>query len=110
MRPAVFRLPTALCATLLLSAAAFAQQSAPPFDGSQRVYLPEGIIRGGPRIFAMSGAYVGIAEGAEAMTRNPASMSQKDPRFASPLNVDLGFSLHLLPPGAVTWQDWDNDG
>ncbi len=93
---------------LILAGSALAEPA--PFDGGARLYLGEGILRGSPRLFGLAGAYVGIAEGAEAMIRNPAGVAQKDPRFRSGLNLDLGFSLHLLPPGAVAWQDWDNDG
>lgn len=91
---------------LLISASSGAQT----FSPEKRLLISEGILRGSPRLMGISGAYVGIAEGAEGQTRNPAAVAQKDPRFERELTVDFAGTMHFLFPGSVRQQDWDNDG
>lgn len=95
-----------LLAALVVSLSASAQT----FSPDQRLLLTEGVLRGSPRLMGLSGAYVGIAEGAEGQTRNPAAVAQKDPRFEHDFNVDFAGTMHFLFPGSVRSQDWDNDG
>lgn len=97
-----------LLATTCLATAAFAQ--ATPFQGSQRLLLSSGTLRGSPRMMGLGGAYVGIAEGAEGMTRNAASIVSKDAHFDGDSSLDFGGTMHFLMPGSVKEQDWDNDG
>jgi hypothetical protein len=97
----------AVCVASLLAAATALGQ---PFDPSQRVLLSEGVLRGSPRVLGIAGAYVGVADDAEAITRNPAAAASKSPRFERDFNYDFGAALHFLPPWAVADQDWDNDG
>lgn len=93
-------------ALLLVGATATAQ----PFTPDRRLLLSEGILRGSPRLMGLAGSFVGIAEGAEGMIRNPAAVANKSPWFESDLNVDFGGTMHFLFPGAAAQQDWDNDG
>ena len=58
----------------------------------------------------IAGAFVGIAKGAEGITRNPAAAAAKDPHFERDFNVDFGGTMHFLFPGGAKEQDWDNDG
>lgn len=44
------------------------------------------------------------------MTRNPAAVASKDPRFEHFFNVDFAAALHFLPPWSSGSWDWDNDG
>lgn len=96
----------ALLALLSLAPAARAQ----PFTPETKLLLSEGVLRGSPRLLGIAGAFVGVAEGAEGITRNPAAAASKSPYFESDFNVDFGAALHFLPPWAVQDQDWDNDG
>jgi hypothetical protein len=93
-------------ATLLLSSPGWAQG----ITSDQRLLLWEGTLRGSPRMMGLSGAFVGIGEGAEGITRNPASAAAKDPHFEHDFNVELGGTMHFLFPGGTKTQDWDNDG
>ncbi len=95
-------------ALLLLSLPAFAQVA--PFTADKRLLLSEGVLRGSPRLLGIAGAFVGVAEGAEGITRNPAAAAAKDPHFERDFNYDFGAAMHFLPPWAVGEQDWDNDG
>ena len=54
---------------LVLAHAAQAQ----PFTADKRLLLSEGVLRGSPRLLGIAGAFVGVAEGAEGITRNPAA-------------------------------------
>ncbi|MBX7116867.1 MAG: outer membrane protein transport protein, partial [Myxococcaceae bacterium] len=83
---------------------------AQPFTSDKRLLLWEGTLRGSPRLMGIAGAFVGIAEGAEGITRNPASAAAKDPHFENDFNVDFGGTMHFLFPGGAKQQDWDNDG
>ncbi len=96
----------AVAAVVLWAQAAAAQA----FSHEQRLLLSEGTLRGSPRLMGIAGAFVGVAEGAEGVTRNPASAAMKDPKYNADLHVDFAFALHFLPPGATKEQDWDNDG
>ncbi len=80
------------------------------FDNNRRILLWEGTLRGSPRLMGIAGAYVGIAEGAEGITRTPAAVVSKDPHFEHDLRVDFGGTMHFLFPGGTKEQDWDNDG
>ncbi len=101
----------AVLASLLGAGLAAAQTAPEPaFTRDTRLLLWEGTLRGSPRLMGIGGAYVGLAEGAEGVTRNPAAAAMKDPKFASDFNVDFAAALHFLPPWATTEQDWDNDG
>ncbi len=93
-------------AILWLSSAALAQ----PFTSDRKLLLSEGVLRGSPRLLGIAGAFVGVAEGAEGITRNPAAAAAKSPYFESDFNVDFGAALHFEPWWAVHGQDWDNDG
>ncbi len=84
--------------------------AAEPFTPDRRLLLSEGVLRGSPRLLGIAGAFVGVAETAEGITRNPAAAASKDPRFERELNFDFGAAMHFLPPWAVSEQDWDNDG
>lgn len=84
--------------------------TAQPFTPDRKLLLSEGVLRGSPRLMGIAGAFVGIAEGAEGMTRNPAAVVSKDPHFERELNLDFGAAMHFLPPWAVQDQDWDLDG
>lgn len=84
--------------------------AAQPFTPDRRLLLSEGVLRGSPRMMGIAGAFVGIAEGAEGMTRNPAAVASKDPHFEREFNIDFGAAMHFLPPWAVQDQDWDLDG
>ncbi len=102
------RLWIALLAAALLSTPALAYE----FDGSQRLLLSEGTLRGSPRLMGISGAFVGIAEGAEGITRNPAAAANPDPHYEGDFTFDLGGTLHFLgtlPFLSLGDQDWDND-
>ncbi|MBL9037876.1 MAG: hypothetical protein JNG84_05105 [Archangium sp.] len=92
---------------VLLGASAASAQS---FSRSQRLLLSEGTLRGSPRVMGIAGAYVGLAEGAEGLTRNPAAAAAKDPTYKADFNIDFAFTMHFLPPGATAEQDWDSDG
>jgi hypothetical protein len=84
--------------------------SAQAFTSDKRLLLWEGTLRGSPRLMGIAGAFVGIAEGAEGITRNPAAAAAKDPHFERDFNVDFGGTMHFLFPGGAKQQDWDNDG
>lgn len=104
---------TCLAVTVLVVLAAAlpgATAAAQPFTADKRLLLSEGVLRGSPRLLGIAGAFVGVAEGAEGMTRNPAAAASKSPFFESDLAVDFGAAAHFLPPWAVRDQDWDNDG
>lgn len=103
MRHPLCRLPWL---TLLLAGAASAQT----FSNDQRLLLSEGTLRGSPRLMGIAGAFVGLAEGAEGITRNPAAAAAKDPKFAGDFEFDFAAAMHFLPPWATREQDWDNDG
>jgi len=96
-----------LVLTCLTAAAASAQS---PDLSARRLLLPDGPLRGGPRVMALGGAVTGIAEGPESALRNPAAVANPDPRSGHAAFPDLGFALHFLPPWGVYSQDWDNDG
>ncbi|MGQ0503885.1 MAG: hypothetical protein ACT4TC_01045 [Myxococcaceae bacterium] len=98
---------------VLLCATAFPALGQDSFNGDYRgagLLLSEGTLRGSPRLMGLAGAYVGIAEGAEGMTRNPAAVANRDPHFEGDWSFDLGGTLHFLFPWSVREQDWDNDG
>src|SRR5688572_23546661 len=86
-----------VAATSLLASAAVAQ----PFDSSRRLLLTEGTLRGSPRLMGIAGAFVGIAEGGEGITRNPAAAANPDARFEGDFSYDLGGTLHFLFPWSV---------
>jgi hypothetical protein len=107
----------ALLSALLSTGLAVAQDEPPPcrpgaapFTADQRLLLSEGVLRGSPRMMGIAGAFVGIAEGAEGIPRNPAAAAAKSTTFDSDFSVDFGGTLHLIPPWLETDQDWDNDG
>ncbi len=91
----------------MLSVPAAAQVTRPPED--LRLLLSDGTLRGSPRLMGLAGAFVGIAEGAEGITRNPASAAYRDPHYED-FNVDFGGTMHFLFPGSAKEQDWNNDG
>lgn len=93
-------------AIALLAGLAHAQT----FSNDQRLLLSEGTLRGSPRLMGIAGAFVGLAEGAEGITRNPAAAAAKDPKFAGDFEFDFAAAMHFLPPWATREQDWDNDG
>ncbi len=114
MRGPFFRSVQVLAASaaVLLSLPAAAQEArcAPE---TCRLLLSEGSLRGSPRLMGISGAFVGIAEGAEGITRNPAAAANPDPHYEGDWNLDLGGTLHFLgtfPFLKLGDQDWDNDG
>lgn len=98
------------CLLLLLATLLPLVSAAQPFTPDRRLLLSEGVLRGSPRLMGIAGAFVGIAEGAEGMTRNPAAVASRDPHFERELNFDFGAAMHFLPPWAVLEQDWDLDG
>lgn len=84
--------------------------SAAPFQRSQRLLISNGTLRGSPRLMALSGAYVAIAEGVEGLFRNPASVASKNEFIRSDFAIDFAGTMHFLFPGSTLQQDWDNDG
>ncbi|HLL54955.1 MAG TPA: hypothetical protein VK447_15475 [Myxococcaceae bacterium] len=84
--------------------------SAQPFGPDTRLLMPDGPLRGSPRIMGLGGAFTGLADGAEGVIRNFAAIAHGDPRATSELSADAGFALHFLPPWAARDSDWDNDG
>lgn len=95
-----------LCAWLLFAAPVLAQ----PFEGSQRLLLTEGTVRGSPRLMGLAGAFVALADGAEGIPRNPAAAAMQHPSFDGDFHWDFAGTFHFLPPWATREQDWDNDG
>lgn len=101
------RAPWVMALALLLGLAASAQRE---FTSSDHVYIPEGIMRGSPRVFGIAGAFTGIAEGADGLMHNPAALSNRSPPFDHDFRFDVSGIFHMLPTSALSSQDWDNDG
>ncbi|MGQ0507457.1 MAG: hypothetical protein ACT4TC_19295 [Myxococcaceae bacterium] len=91
---------------LVSACAALAQSSADPIP--QRLYLDSGALVGSSRLIGLGGAYVGIAEGADGLASNFASLAQKSPTRTDGWDFDATFSL--LFGAAFGSRDLDNDG
>ena len=102
------RAPVALL--LLLVHALCGAAAAQPFTSDKRLLQSEGILRGSPRLMGLAGSFVGIAEGAEGQTRNPAAVAHKDPHFENDFTVDFAGTMHFQFFGTAKTEDWDNDG
>ncbi len=88
---------------VVLPGAAFAQDAEPL---PQRVYLNPGVLIGSSRMISLGGAYAAIAEGADGISANPASIAHRTPHERGSWQVSPVF----------TWMtnlgdyDFDNDG
>ena len=95
---------------LLLPARALAQEA--PAEGTrlERLYLSPSTLLGSSRVTALGGAYVGIAEGAEGLNVNVASVAHRSAHLER--DWDAGFSLSWLqlPFTNPEQKDVDNDG
>lgn len=103
-----------LCVALLASSPARADGPLPPNRGDPiqtsdySVDLFQGPTLASARITAMGGAYTGLAEGAEGIPFNPASVSLRMPQ--STTNVDWDVTGGVTLPTSVRGTDFDNNG
>ncbi len=92
-----------LVASLLVGASAAAQQPIP-----ERLYVGPAVLVGSSRLTGLGGAYVGLAEGADGMASNYASLAQRAPDRDDGWDWDGTFSFLL--GAAPSSRDLDNDG
>jgi hypothetical protein len=92
----------------LVPAVALAQT--PPGLLADRLYVDPGTLVGSTRIVALGGAFVGVAEGAEAMASNLAAISHHAPALGEPWDVDASVSWFAIQLGSTRRFDYDNSG
>ena len=74
---------------------AWAQSALP-----ERLYLDTGALLGSNRMVGLGGAYAGIAEGADGLTSNLASVAHREKTLDRRWDLDATFSLMSLPIGS----------
>jgi hypothetical protein len=97
--------PSGWCVVAVLwASAALAQAEPQPLP--QRLYLNPGVLIGSSRMISLGGAYTAIAEGADGISANPASIAHRTPHERGAWQVSP----------VATWMinlgdhDFDNDG
>lgn len=87
--------------TVLLATAAFAQRD-------DFLYVNPSLSPSSTRLSAMANASVGLAEQAESLQFNAATVVHRSPLLDQPFDWSLSFSLLSTPFGG--WRDIENDG
>jgi hypothetical protein len=87
-------------------------EAANTFDGTQNVEVYQGLVLSSARILALSGAYVGIAEGQDGQSFNVAALAQRDRQTNEAWGYDLTLSLNLssLAPSLLPAKQDDAGG
>jgi hypothetical protein len=89
---------------------ALALAQSPPNLLSQRLYVDPGALLGSPRMVALGGAYVAVAEGADGMSANLAAITQHAPGLDRPWDVDATVSWLNIGAAHAQQLDYDNAG
>jgi hypothetical protein len=99
---------TLLALLLLATPTSAVAQSYPPLTNENfQLDLHQGPILGSTRVIGMGGAFVGVAEGTEAIPFNPAAVANRP--YYSTESFDWSWAFDFLLPNGIPLDDFDFD-